>query len=287
MNKEELNKLKEKKAQLEKDILLMSQTINSSKLKAEEAEKLRDDKTKEAETADKVLGILDSSIVAKNKIVFDADIDINSKKQELSAINANIKSQELKSLEEKSNFDKLVEKNRLELESKNEEVKTLNSEIVSLKDSRELLDVMNKKEVVIQNDKIAILKSSESKLKNDKSDLENVITLKAVVLDEMEKANNILNADQTLLEGNLEGFRGQISIEQKNLKEIKDKVSGINKEKFILRKEADELKETLEQLKREHVARLDLVKAIESDKEAIINEAKIVGYTPKFTKYNK
>ena len=287
MKKEELNKLKEKKAQLEKDILLMSQTINSSKLKTEEAEQLRDDKIKEAKEKGEVIKELESSIGTRTTALFCLEVDIKSKKQELSAINANIKCQELKSLEEKSNFDKLVENNRLELESKNEEVKTLNSEIVSLKDSRELLDVMNKKEVVIQNDKIAILKSLESKLKNDKSDLENVITLKATESDEMEKVISILNADQTLLESNLEGFRGQINTEQKNLKEIKDKVSGINKEKSILRKEADELKEELEQLKREHVARLDLVKAIEADKEAIINEAKIVGYTPKFTKYNK
>jgi len=287
MKKEELNKLKEKKAQLEKDILLMSQTINSSKLKTEEAEQLRDDKIKEAKEKGEVIKELESSIGTRTTALFCLEVDIKSKKQELSAINANIKCQELKSLEEKSNFDKLVEKNRLELESKNEEVKTINSEIVSLKDSRELLDVMNKKEVVIQNDKIAILKSSELKLKNDKSDLENGIALKATESDEMEKGISILNADQTLLESNLDGFRGQINTEQKNLKELKDKVSGINKEKSILRKEADELKETLEQLKREHVSRLDLVKAMEADKEAIINEAKIVGYTPKFTKYNK
>lgn len=287
MKKEELNKLKEKKAQLEKDILLMSQTINSSKLKTEEAEQLRDDKIKEAKEKGEVIKELESSIGTRTTALFCLEVDIKSKKQELSAINANIKCQELKSLEEKSNFDKLVENNRLELESKNEEVKTLNSEIVSLKDSRELLDVMNKKEVVIQNDKIAILKSSELKLKNDKSDLENGIALKATESDEMEKGISILNADQTLLESNLDGFRGQINTEQKNLKELKDKVSGINKEKSILRKEADELKETLEQLKREHVSRLDLVKAMEADKEAIINEAKIVGYTPKFTKYNK
>ena len=287
MKKEELNKLKEKKAQLEKDILLMSQTINSSKLKTEEAEQLRDDKIKEAKEKGEVIKELESSIGTRTTALFCLEVDIKSKKQELSAINANIKCQELKSLEEKSNFDKLVENNRLELESKNEEVKTINSEIVSLKDSRELLDVMNKKEVVIQNDKIAILKSSELKLKNDKSDLENGIALKATESDEMEKGISILNADQTLLESNLDGFRGQINTEQKNLKEIKDKVSGINKEKSILRKEADELKEELEQLKREHVSRLDLVKAMEADKEAIINEAKIVGYTPKFTKYNK
>jgi len=287
MKKEELNKLKEKKAQLEKDILLMSQTINSSKLKTEEAEQLRDDKIKEAKEKGEVIKELESSIGTRTTALFCLEVDIKSKKQELSAINANIKCQELKSLEEKSNFDKLVENNRLELESKNEEVKTLNSEIISLKDSRELLDVMNKKEVVIQNDKIAILKSSELKLKNDKSDLENGIALKATESDEMEKGISILNADQTLLESNLDGFRGQINTEQKNLKELKDKVSGINKEKSILRKEADELKEELEQLKREHVSRLDLVKAMEADKEAITNEAKIVGYTPKFTKYNK
>lgn len=287
MKKEELNKLKEKKAQLEKDILLMSQTINSSKLKTEEAEKLADERVAEAKNKEKDLKELEVKLSDKEKIVFDTDIDINSKKQDFATLNAKIKEQELKSLEEKSNFDKLVENNRLELESKNEEVKTLNSEIVSLKDSRELLDVMNKKEVVIQNDKIAILKSSELKLKNDKSDLENGIALKATESDEMEKGISILNADQTLLESNLDGFRGQINTEQKNLKEIKDKVSGINKEKSILRKEADELKEELEQLKREHVSRLDLVKAMEADKEAIINEAKIVGYTPKFTKYNK
>ena len=287
MKKEELNKLKEKKAQLEKDILLMSQTINSSKLKTEEAEKLADERVAEAKNKEKDLKELEVKLSDKEKIVFDTDIDINSKKQDFATLNAKIKEQELKSLEEKSNFDKLVENNRLELESKNEEVKTLNSEIVSLKDSRELLDVMNKKEVVIQNDKIAILKSSELKLKNDKSDLENGIALKATESDEMEKGISILNADQTLLESNLDGFRGQINTEQKNLKEIKDKVSGINKEKSILRKEADELKEELEQLKREHVSRLDLVKAMEADKEAITNEAKIVGYTPKFTRYNK
>ena len=287
MKKEELNKLKEKKAQLEKDILLMSQTINSSKLKTEEAEKLADERVAEAKNKEKDLKELEVKLSDKEKIVFDTDIDINSKKQDFATLNAKIKEQELKSLEEKSNFDKLVENNRLELESKNEEVKTLNSEIISLKDSRELLEVMNKKEMIIHNDKIAILKSLESKLKNDKSDLENGIALKATESDEMEKGISILNADQTLLESNLDGFRGQINTEQKNLKELKDKVSGINKEKSILRKEADELKEELEQLKREHVARLDLVKAMEADKEAIINESKIVGHTPKFIKYNK
>jgi len=121
----------------------MSQTINSSKLKTEEAEQLRDDKIKEAKEKGEVIKELESSIGTRTTALFCLEVDIKSKKQELSAINANIKCQELKSLEEKSNFDKLVEKNRLELESKNEEVKTLNSEIVSLKDSRELLDVMN------------------------------------------------------------------------------------------------------------------------------------------------
>ena len=287
MTKEAIKKLEERKVALDADIALRSNILNSFKLKTEEAEQLRDEKILESEDKINSIKVLDSKIEAREKTIFDFDIDINAKRQDIATLNLKVNSESSKLLEEKNSFDKLVEKNRLELESKNEEVKTLNSEIVSLKDSREVLDVMNNKEIIIHNDKIDALKNTELLLKNNLNELLHSLGLKEKTLDFTTVAISQREVDKEALESKFEGFKEQVATEQKNLKEVKNRISSVNKEKSYIVKEIDELKEKLELLKSEHISRLDLVKAIEADKEAIINEAKIVGYTPKFTKYNK